>query len=172
MQRIPSSFQGALFAPLLVSLFFVFKAFCEGECLADQFAVPIFLPLVAVYKIFGTLALLQGHEFLFIILYWAFVGFLVGFIIDLLTHKGVEPVSREPVFVPPTPSIPTPPPTPTPIRTPIPTPPPAPKVAPIVFATPNIPIVPPRVPVPLVPVVPKEKPPINLLDRKEADMPH
>ncbi|MEK7135137.1 MAG: hypothetical protein AAB780_00325, partial [Patescibacteria group bacterium] len=95
MQRIPSSFQGALIAPILVSFFFVFKAFCEGECLADSFAVPIFLPLVAVYKIFDTPAIIQGHEFLFVILYWAFVGFLIGFIIDLLTHKEPEPIFKE-----------------------------------------------------------------------------
>lgn len=159
MHRIPSAFLGALFAPILICLFFVFKAFCEGECLADSFATPIFLPLVAVYKIFGNSDIIEGHEFLFVMLYWAFVGFLIGFIIDLLTHKEPEPVFEQPAFVP----------TPSPMPT-------RPPVAAKVFATPSIPIVTPIIPAapiaPKAPLVPKAKLPINLLDRKEEDMPH
>lgn len=90
--RIPSSVQGLLFAPTLVCLFFALKAFCPdsagSSCFADQFAVPIFLPLVAIYKIFGNSSVIGGHEFLFILTYWAFIGFLVGLGVDLLfSHK-------------------------------------------------------------------------------------
>jgi hypothetical protein len=93
MRRIPSSVQGLLFGPILISLFFVLKAFCPGSagdaCFADQFAVPIFLPLIAVYKIFGSSSVIGGQEFLFIMVYWAIVGFVVGLIIDLVVgHKN------------------------------------------------------------------------------------
>lgn len=94
MRRTSSAIKGLFFAPALVCLFFLLKAFCPASagssCFADQFAVPIFLPLVAVYKIFGDSSVLLGQEFLFIILYWAFIGYLIGLIVDLLTHREVH----------------------------------------------------------------------------------
>src|SRR5687767_14461702 len=87
MRNIPSSVQGLLFGPILISLFFVLKAFCPdsaGEmCFADQFALPIFLPLGAIYKIFGDSDIIFGQELLFIFVYWALIGFLIGLILDL-----------------------------------------------------------------------------------------
>lgn len=79
--------QGLFFGPVVIGLFFVLKSFCpdsaDGVCFADQFAVPIFLPLVAIYKIFGNSDIIFNQEFLFIVVYWALVGFFIGLILDL-----------------------------------------------------------------------------------------
>ena len=152
MRRIPSSVQGLLFAPVVICLFFILKAFCPesagDSCFADQFAVPIFLPLVAVYKIFGDTSPILGQEFLFIIIYWAFLGFLIGLIFDLLEHKRevVEPIPEANIIAPP----------------PITLPPQAPQV-----------IKPVEVSLPATPLVPILKPklPINILERKKEDWP-
>ncbi len=100
--RIPSAIQGAVFAPVLVCLFFLLKAFCPesagDSCFADQFAVPIFLPLVAVYKIFGDSSVVYGQEFLLIIVYWALIGALVGLILDLCIRLSqYSPEQRPPL---------------------------------------------------------------------------
>ncbi len=96
--RIPYALQGMVFAPVLIGLIFVLKAFCPdsaGEmCFADQFAVPIFLPLIALYKIFGSSLVIAGSEFLFILVYWSLVGALLGFILDRYKHPS--PYSPEP----------------------------------------------------------------------------
>ena len=88
--RIPYAVQGLLFAPALVGLILVLKAFCpaaaDGSCFADFFAMPIFLPLIALYKIFGSTPPFSGQEFLFIFLYWAVVGFFLGLILDLCSR--------------------------------------------------------------------------------------
>lgn len=85
--RIPYAFQGAIFAPVLLVLIFILKSFCPesaaGSCFADYFAVPIFIPLITIYKIFGEEATGIGNEFAFILLYWALIGFALGIIIDL-----------------------------------------------------------------------------------------
>lgn len=90
--RLSSATKGILFAPTLICLFFILKAFCPESagdaCFADQFAVPIFLPLIAVYRLFGSSDIILGQEFLFVLIYWSFVGFLVGFILDLYTHQS------------------------------------------------------------------------------------
>ncbi len=90
--RLASATKGLLFAPALICLFFILKAFCPESagdaCFADQFAVPIFLPLIAVYRIFGGSGIIGGQEFLFVMLYWSFTGFLVGAILDLYTHQS------------------------------------------------------------------------------------
>ena len=152
MKRIPSAVRGIFFGPVLISLFFILKAFCPqgtGDmCFADQFAVPIFLPLIAIYKIFGNSSVIWGHEFLFIIFYWAAVGFVIGLIIDLWSHKeksapSTDTPAREETLskaIAPTPQPLTPPPS-TPILKPI--------------------ISMPKAPEPL------EKKVINLLDRPE-----
>jgi hypothetical protein len=89
--RIPYSLQGMFFAPVLIVLIFTLKAFCPGSagdaCFVDWFATPVFLPLVAIYKIFGQIPVANGQEFLFILLYWTLVGLLVGLLIDLIRHK-------------------------------------------------------------------------------------
>jgi hypothetical protein len=153
MRRVPLSIQGLFFAPVLICLFFVLKAFCPDSagsgCFADQFAVPIFLPLVAVYKIFGSSDVIGGHEFIFISAYWAIIGFLIGLMFDLWMRKGVPHREiTEADFHTHFPST----------------------------ASATQPIVPINTPmarpvVPPMPAVPKPKPPINLLDRKEEDMP-
>lgn len=100
MLRFPLAIKGLVFAPALICLFFLFKAFCPSEggesCLADQFAVPIFLPLIAIHKIFGDSSVLLGQEFIFIMFYWALAGFLVGLFLDILGHKGGSSGTEQP----------------------------------------------------------------------------
>lgn len=88
--RIPYVVWGLLLAPALVGLIFVLKALCSSEnvCLADYFAVPVFLPLITIYKIFGSAPAGGGHELLFILSYWGAVGALIGFILDLYTRRS------------------------------------------------------------------------------------
>jgi hypothetical protein len=86
--KIPYSIQGMLFAPALICLVLFLKALCPASagnmCFSDWFATPIFLPLIAVYRIFGSAPLASTlEELIFIALYWAFAGFLVGLILDL-----------------------------------------------------------------------------------------
>jgi len=92
MRKIPLWIQGLFFAPILICLFFVLKATCPesagSSCFADQFAVPIFLPLVAIFKIFGSTDFLMGQEFLFILIYWALIGALIGLILDLCIRRS------------------------------------------------------------------------------------
>src|SRR5688500_5801407 len=94
--RIPFSVRGLIFSPTLICLVFLLKAFCPdsagSSCFADQFAVPIFLPLVAIYKIFGGSAVIGGQEFLLIMIYWAFIGFLIGLVFDLWKRGEVKAV--------------------------------------------------------------------------------
>lgn len=100
--KIPYSIQGMLFAPVLVTLLFILKAICPesagNACFADWFATPIFLPLVAIYKIFGQIPLVSGQEVAFIFLYWALVGFVVGLILDLYKRpRPYSPAQRPPL---------------------------------------------------------------------------
>lgn len=155
--RIPSSVQGLIFAPTLICLFFVLKAFCPSSagssCFADQFAVPIFLPLVAIYKLFGSTAVIGGQEFLLIIVYWAFIGFLIGFIFDLLWRRKETVVEvREPEH--PIPNI-------SPMPAGLAHPPPSPH--PVLAQNMQMP----RPIVPLHITAPPTKLPLNLLDREE-----
>jgi hypothetical protein len=98
----PYAIQGLLFAPAFIGLVFLLKAFCPGSagdsCFADFFAVPVFLPLITMYKIFGQVPGANGQEFLFLILYWSLVGFLVGFILDLYIRRSqYSPEQRPPL---------------------------------------------------------------------------
>ena len=91
-----------LFAPVLVALIFVLKGLCPGSvgsaCFADFFATPIFLPLVAIYKIFGYAPSASGGEVAFIFLYWALVGFVLGLILDLYKRPPqYSPAQRPPL---------------------------------------------------------------------------
>src|SRR3989344_1113466 len=83
--RIPYSIQGLLVAVVVISLEVLFKGLCSaaGPCFADYFADSIFMPLIVVYRIFGSSAVIFHQEFLFVFLYWALVGFLLGLILDL-----------------------------------------------------------------------------------------
>jgi hypothetical protein len=192
LMRIPSSVQGIFFAPVLVCLFFVLKAFCPesagDECFADQFAVPIFLPLVAVYKIFGDSSIIGGQELTLVLVYWAFIGFLIGLVIDLWP-RGEKKIKEPPHYVVAPPPVATPPkpqPVPSiPIIKVQPPPPSKPPMIPVVNVQPpppklpTEPIIIPKVsvqPSELVPPKPEpsmtsipimKKPPINLLDREE-----
>lgn len=185
--RLPSSVQGLFFAPVIVCLFFVLKAFCPGSagesCFADQFAVPIFLPLVAVYKIFGDSSIIAGQEFLFVMVYWAFIGFLVGLVVDLLFGRLGRAGMAAPALFP---TPPAPKPQPVPASTPTITA-PVPALAPSITPPKPAPV-PPAAPIPPAPVsapplslkdlpasaIPiiktpalAKKPPINLLERPE-----
>lgn len=100
--RLPYSIQGMMFAPALVGLVFILKAFCPASagaaCFADYFATPIFLPLVALYRIFGKVPDLNVQEVLFVFLYWAFIGFLVGLFIDLMKPKKEDASAPSPLL--------------------------------------------------------------------------
>ncbi len=89
--RIPYAIQGALFGPALIGLSLVLKLLCPvpvgAGCLTDQLAVPIFLPLIFVYKVVDN-NLVMYHELWFVVLYWVLVGLLVGLIFDLRNHRS------------------------------------------------------------------------------------
>ncbi len=100
MRKIPYAIKGAILLPILVSILFVFKALCPGGggCFPDIFAVPIFLPLIAIYRIFGGTPSSSGMELVFIILYWALIGFILGVILDLYTRPSqYSPEQRPPL---------------------------------------------------------------------------
>jgi hypothetical protein len=93
--RVPYSIQGALFSPALIGLILALKVTCPvptgGGCFADNFAVPLFLPSIFAHKIFGSVpAFVINYEFLIIVLYWSFVGFLIGFCFDILVERSKE----------------------------------------------------------------------------------
>lgn len=89
--RIPYFIQGALFGPAFIGLSLALKVLCPAPagagCFTDHLAVPIFLPLSFVYGVFGG-NLAPAHELWFLLLYWSFVGFLVGLIFDLRTPRS------------------------------------------------------------------------------------
>jgi hypothetical protein len=89
--RVPYAIQGALFGPILIGLSLVLKLVCPvavgGGCLTDHLAVPIFLPLIFVYRTFGE-GLVMAHELWFVLIYWSLVGLLVGLIFDLHTDQS------------------------------------------------------------------------------------
>lgn len=97
--RIPYAIQGAFFAPILIGLAIVLKIACPAPvgagCFADYLAVPIFLPLILVYKIVGP-GLILIHELWFVVLYWIAIGFLIGLIFDLRTHQSQYLPSQRP----------------------------------------------------------------------------
>lgn len=93
--RIPYAVQGMIFAPALVAVILILKAFCPASagdaCFADFFATPVFLPLITIYKVFGNTPPFNGQEFLFIFLYWTLVGMLLGLLVDLFSkHDRYE----------------------------------------------------------------------------------
>ena len=98
--RIPYFVQGAFFGPALIGLSIILKVLCPpatgAACFADNLAVPIFLPLIFVYKIVGE-NLVVVHELWFVVLYWSLVGFLIGLIFDLRSHPSqYSPAQRPP----------------------------------------------------------------------------
>jgi hypothetical protein len=165
--RIPHSIKGTLSMPVIVSLLFLLKSFCTAAsgnmCVPDYFATFLFLPLVGIYKMFGYTLEATYEEFIFILIYWASIGFLIGFVLDILYQKdeATTPLAAQAGSVPSNPT-PTPTPTPSPLAAPLP-----PSIASAV---------PPAHPVSTPPVlqiggyvsvpVPK-KAPLNLLDRAE-----
>ena len=92
MKKYPTALKGIFLAPVLICIFFVLKASCSevvGEsCFADRFAVPIFLPIVIIYRMFGDFAIIGNQQFLVVMLYWAAVGALIGFILDLYIGRS------------------------------------------------------------------------------------
>lgn len=91
MRKVPSCMQYMFFAPATVGLLFLLKTFCPASagtmCFSDQFSSIIFLPLNAVYQLFGDSSIIYHQEFLFILIYWASVGFLIGLIIDIWPRR-------------------------------------------------------------------------------------
>ncbi len=89
--KVPYALQGALFAPAFIGLLFILKITCpaSGGCFSDHFAGLIFMPVAFVYKVLGGNTFLTARESLLILLYWAIVGLLVGYIFDLLRPEEV-----------------------------------------------------------------------------------
>jgi len=90
--RLPYSIQGALFGPLFIGLALILKAFCPSNttdmgCFADHLAIPIFLPLIMLYRAIGEEVLLK-HELWFVFIYWIIVGLLIGLIFDLRSRRS------------------------------------------------------------------------------------
>jgi hypothetical protein len=85
--KIPYWYQGMIFAPVLVGLLFILKITCPAPtgvgCFADPFLVPVFSPLVGLYKIFGNIPAIAQHEPLIILLYWSIVGTFAGLCLDV-----------------------------------------------------------------------------------------
>ena len=101
--HIPYSIRGALFAPALIALTLVLKVFCPASIdigsvwFANHLAVPIFLPLILLYATVGK-GLVLIHELWFVVLYWSFIGFLIGLILDLYMRRfRYSPVPRPPL---------------------------------------------------------------------------
>ena len=93
--------RGALFGPTLIAVSIILKVFCSTAtgafCFADQLAVPIFLPLIFVYAVFGK-GIAIAHELWFVVLYWSAVGLLIGLIFDLYTLRfRYSPEQRPPL---------------------------------------------------------------------------
>jgi hypothetical protein len=93
--KVPYSIQGALFGPALIGLILALKVTCPvptgGGCFADTFAVPLFLPSIFAHKAFSNIpAFINNYEFLIIVLYWSFIGFLVGLCVDILLKRNLE----------------------------------------------------------------------------------
>lgn len=95
--RIPYSIRGALFGPAVIGLSLLLKMVCPGTagegCFADFLAVPIFLPLIFVYKVVED-GWIMYHELWFVFLYWVVVGFLVGLIFDLRKRKNGDQMTN------------------------------------------------------------------------------
>lgn len=92
--HLPRSIKGMFFASALVGLLFGLEALCPVSagtvCFADRFATPIFLPLVALYNLFGYAPEASYQELTFVTLYWAAIGFLAGLMLDLWAHGNNE----------------------------------------------------------------------------------
>jgi len=91
MVHIPYFIQGVVFGPAFIGLTLILKMVCPlpsgAGCFADYLAVPIFLPLIFVYRTVGE-GLVMVHELWFVVLYWSLVGLLSGLIVDLHTRQS------------------------------------------------------------------------------------
>ena len=99
--QIPYFIQGLVFGPAFIGLTLILKVICPvsagAGCFADYLAVPIFLPLIFVYKIVGD-GLVISHELWFVVLYWSLIGLLLGLIFDLRTRRSqYSPEQRPPL---------------------------------------------------------------------------
>lgn len=101
--KVPYSVQGLFFAPAFIGLVFVLKITCPAPtgsgCFADNFLRPTFMPLNFLYKVFDKIApTLALHEPIFILGYWAIVGFLAGLVIDLYLEIHTTETKNSEVF--------------------------------------------------------------------------
>jgi hypothetical protein len=90
--KVPAWLKGALFAPTLLVLLFGLKLTCPagGDCFSDVFATTAFMPLAAVYRVFGPAQIILAHEPIFLLTYWMVVGLLIGLLYDLARKKTKE----------------------------------------------------------------------------------
>lgn len=93
---------------------------------------------------------MNGYEFALITIYWAFIGFLVGLVVDLLRHSKSASLTVS--------NVPEPKPS-----------------APVFIAPANPPVQKESIPINSIahqdPVISKSKLPINILERKKEDWP-
>lgn len=99
--RIPYFLQGVLFGPIFIGLTLILKIICPvpaGDgCFADHLAIPIFLPLIFIYKVIDPGTVL-AHELFFLTVYWSLVGLLFGLILDLRRGQSqYSPAPRPPL---------------------------------------------------------------------------
>ncbi len=99
--HIPYFLQGLLFGPAFIGLTLILKIICPVPagvgCFADHLAVPIFLPLIFIYKIVDQ-GLVLNHELPFLVFYWSLVGLLFGLILDLRKARSqYSPEQRPPL---------------------------------------------------------------------------
>lgn len=88
--KVPHFLEGLVLAPVFAATVFFLKLSCPvatGQgCFADAFYKILFLPLPSIYKVFSNHLVLVGrHEIVFLLIYWALVGFFLGLFFDI--HK-------------------------------------------------------------------------------------
>lgn len=90
MTPIGRAFHGALFTSLLSILVFFLKVICPLNvgCLADPFLIVLFYPLTIFEKLGITNLVPYAYEPLFILLFWGFFGFIIGWIGAQVFPKG------------------------------------------------------------------------------------
>lgn len=103
MKKIPYYLQGFLFAPAFIGLEFVLKVTCPAStgqgCFVDSFLGTTFMPLTFLYEVLAPYAsVVARHEPLFILGYWAVIGFLVGLCADILIVEENPQEEREALF--------------------------------------------------------------------------
>lgn len=73
--RVPFWLQGTVFVPLFIGFLFIIRA--------KILLPPVFLPVILFQSLFGGIGFVAEHEAVFVFIYWALVGALVGLCFDI-----------------------------------------------------------------------------------------